>query len=244
MTTRQTPEILEEIRQFGTCTIANAIEKFNVRTRNEGFTDSRIHSMFGQRPAMIGYAVTGSGGDLDMAPAATETRRDISGSHGLVGSLFVSRLHLESSSCAGRRDPRPGRGAFWGEVHANIHLRLGCAVGAVTNGAVRDLDRIDKSGFQLFAGDVSVSHAYVHFVDFGSPIDVAGMKVFRGDLLLADRHGVLSIPKEIAADIPKVAAEIEKQKRHVVDYCTSKHFSVEGLKTLVVGNAGQLHEIE
>jgi 4-hydroxy-4-methyl-2-oxoglutarate aldolase len=240
MTKSLMPELLEQIRQFGTCTVANAIEKFNVRLRNEGFTDSGMHSMFSHRPAMIGYAATGRVRS-DMAPVATKP-----------GATFLDRtdwwnhvLAIPSPRIVVLQDldTHPGRGALWGEVHASIHLRLGC-VGAVTNGAVRDLDRIDKSGFQLFAGSVSVSHAYVHFVDFGSPIQVAGLTVSNGDLLLADQHGVLSIPKEVAANIPAVAAEIEKQKRHIVDYCFSTPFSIDELKALVVGSAEDLHKIE
>ena len=35
-------------------------------------------------------------------------------------------------------DPKPGFGAFWGEVNTNIHKGLG-AQGVVTNGSIRDL---------------------------------------------------------------------------------------------------------
>jgi len=34
-----TEEELDALRQFDTCMIANAIEKFTVRTRNTGFTN-------------------------------------------------------------------------------------------------------------------------------------------------------------------------------------------------------------
>ena len=63
-------------------------------------------------------------------------------------------------------DKQPGLGAFLGEVHANILRALGC-VGAVTNGAVRDLPAVEAIGFNLFAGHVAVSHAYAHIVDSG-----------------------------------------------------------------------------
>jgi len=66
-------------------------------------------------------------------------------------------------------DANPGLGAFVGEVHAHILQALGC-VGVVTNGAVRDLNAIEGSGFQVFAGNVSVSHAYAHVFDFGGPV--------------------------------------------------------------------------
>ena len=34
------PATLEELRQLDSCSVANAIEKFGVRLRNSGFTDS------------------------------------------------------------------------------------------------------------------------------------------------------------------------------------------------------------
>src|ERR1700689_601603 len=63
-------------------------------------------------------------------------------------------------------DHSPGVGAFVGEIHASIGLALKC-VGCVTNGAVRDLPAVEALGFHLFAGCVSVSHAYAHVIDFG-----------------------------------------------------------------------------
>jgi hypothetical protein len=53
-----TEEQLDALRQFDTCMIANAVETFNVRLRNTGFTDASIQCMFTDAPPMVGYAVT------------------------------------------------------------------------------------------------------------------------------------------------------------------------------------------
>jgi regulator of RNase E activity RraA len=106
---------------------------------------------------------------------------------------------------------------------------LGC-VGVVTNGAVRDLNAVRASGFQMFAGNVSVSHAYAHVFDFGGTVDVARMNINPGDLLHADRHGVLSIPAESADRIPPVAAELAERRHQIVDLCRSSDFSIEKLR--------------
>jgi hypothetical protein len=37
-----TPEELEALRQLDACTLANAIETFHTRLRNEGFTDNSV----------------------------------------------------------------------------------------------------------------------------------------------------------------------------------------------------------
>ena len=221
-------DLLNELRDLGTCAVSNAIEKFKLRLRTEGFTDSTIRCVFPNRPAVIGYAATGRirSNALPITEGAPEFL-DRTDWWDYVLSIPEPRFPVLQDM-----DSRPGRGAFWGQVHANIHLRLGC-VGAVTNGAVRNLNEVQPTGFQLFAGNVSVSHGYVHFIDFGGDIQVGGLPVSPGDLLLADEHGVLSIPLEIAAEIPAVAREMEAQKRQIIDFCRSDAFSVDQLRELV-----------
>ena len=53
-----TPEQLESLRRLDGCTLANAIETFNVRLRNEGFTDGRLRCFFPRLPPIVGYAAT------------------------------------------------------------------------------------------------------------------------------------------------------------------------------------------
>jgi hypothetical protein len=56
---RVSPEQLAALARLDTCSVANAIEAFEVRLRNAGFADSRIRCMFPALPPMVGYAVTG-----------------------------------------------------------------------------------------------------------------------------------------------------------------------------------------
>jgi regulator of RNase E activity RraA len=103
----------------------------------------------------------------------------------------------------------------------------------VTNGSVRDLVGVRELGFQCFAPAVSVSHAFVHLVDINLGVTVGGLRVESGDLVYGDRHGVLTIPSAIAADIPGVAARMSEQEQRVVELCQSSDFSLERLQTLV-----------
>jgi regulator of RNase E activity RraA len=125
-----------------------------------------------------------------------------------------------------------GLGSLLGAVHVNILHTLGC-VGAVTNGAVRNLPAAEKLGFQLFAGCVSVSHAYVHIVEFGTPVEIGGLKIKSGDLLHGDLHGVQSIPADLVAKIPAAAAEIVAREQELVSLCQSRDFSLEKLRAAV-----------
>lgn len=125
-------------------------------------------------------------------------------------------------------DKTIGFGALFGEIHANICAALGCCA-LLTNGAVRDLPAVRSAGIQTFAGSVSVSHAYAHIVEFGEPVEIDGLKIAPGTLLHGDRHGVLSIPPEVATQIPEVAEKIMKEEKEIVDYCRSGEFALDQL---------------
>ena len=129
-------------------------------------------------------------------------------------------------------DDPPGRGAFVGDMHAAILKALGC-VGYVTNGAVRELPSVRKMGIQLFAGNVAVSHAYAHIFEIGAAISVGGMEVRPGDLLHGDRHGVLTVPLEIATRVPGVADRLQQAEQRIIDFCRSKDFSVAKLREVM-----------
>jgi regulator of RNase E activity RraA len=127
---------------------------------------------------------------------------------------------------------RPGLGSLDGAVHMSILQALHCT-GVITNGSVRDIPTAASAGFHLFAGSVSVSHAYVHIVEIGTPVELAGLKINSGDLLHGDIHGVQSIPLPLAPQIPAVAAKLTAREQAVIALCRSREFSLDKLRTAV-----------
>ncbi len=214
-------EDLEALRRWPTPAISNAIESFKIRPFNEGYMSPDIKCIFPDMGCMIGYAVTAVI-TADSPEGRRVTPQEWWDVVQKVPPPRVVVIHDIDS---------PVRGSFWGAVQANIHKALGC-VGVVTDGSVRDLDEVKATGFHLFSSCVTVSHAYVHLVDVGAPVKVGGVVVKPGDLLQGDKHGVISIPLEIAREIPKAAQRIEDWERVIINYCKSKEFTVEGLKEL------------
>jgi len=51
-----------------------------------------------------------------------------------------------------------------------------------------------------------------------------------GDLILGDLHGAISIPREVAKDVPRAAQLVEDWERPIINFCKSKGFTMEGLK--------------
>ena len=76
------------------------------------------------------------------------------------------------------------------------------------NGVMRDLGA-SRDDFPVLAGSVGPSHGFVHVVDIGEPVEIFGMQVAHGDLVHADCHGALVVPRAVwgglAAAIAKVA---------------------------------------
>jgi 4-hydroxy-4-methyl-2-oxoglutarate aldolase len=217
---------LDAIRQFDTCMVANAVETFNLRLHNTGFTNASIHCMFKDEPPMVGYAATARlrSGEPPMVGGTFSDRGDFWNSILRIPSPRI--LVLED------KDDPPGRGAFVGDMHAAILKALGC-VGYLSNGAVRELPSVRAMGMQLFAGSVAVSHAYAHIFDIGAVINIGGMEVRPGDLLHGDRHGVLTIPEKIAVAIPAVAADLKRTEQKVIEFCRSSAFSVAKLSEVM-----------
>ena len=125
-------------------------------------------------------------------------------------------------------DEPPGRGSLWGEVNATIFGALGCA-GCVTNGCVRDLKEARAMGFHFFARGPGVSHAYVRVESAGQPVTVGGLLVSPGDLIHADEHGVLLIPREIAGQLPAAAERVIASEQSLLSWVRSPDFDADEL---------------
>jgi regulator of RNase E activity RraA len=221
-----TAEQLEALRRLDACTLANAIETFQERLRNEGFADSTIRCLFPRLQPMVGFAATlklrGSA-----PPTAAGAYADRTDWWDYVLSVPAPRVLVVQDVAT-----RVGLGSLVGAVHMNILKALQC-VGVVTNGSVRDIPAAEIAGFHLFAGSVAVSHAYVHIVDFGGAVEVGGLKIQSGDLLHGDLHGVQSIPLNIAPRLPRIAAALTAQDQALIALCRSPEFSLEKLRAAV-----------
>lgn len=223
-----TMEDLEALRKLSTPTICNAIEQFDVRPRNIGHFNNEIKCVFPQFGPMVGFAATATiraeRPDANPDPLMTRWR---------YWNHILSQPGPRIAVIEDLDDP-PAQGSLWGDVNGNTHKALG-AIGCVTNGGVRDLDEVEAFGFHFFAAQVIPSHAYVHVEEVGIPVKVGGMIIKPGDLLHADKHGITTIPIEIARDIPKAAKAVEERESKIIALCQSKDFTVDKLWALQSG---------
>lgn len=210
---------IEELKQFSSCSIANAIETFNIRPRNIGFMAYDIKCMFPEMKPMVGYAFTArirASFEAKKTPDVWEYRRQLQAAPGPKIMVIEDEDDVPT-------------GSYWGEVNASIHRALGC-VGTITNGGVRDLNEVRGLGFHFFAKTTLVSHAYVHLREWNIPINVGGMLVRPGDLFHADQHGVVQIPHEIAPEVAARTADFDRKERIVIDAAQDSNFTMEKLQ--------------
>lgn len=210
---------------FDTPTICNAIEQFNVRLRNEGFTNTSIHCRFPRRPPVAGYAVTGRVRS-SMPPMTGRCYYQRADWWRYVASVPEPRFIVLQDA-----DHTPGLGALFGEIHVKICLALNC-VACLTNGSVRDVTNVEPTGFQFFSGSIGVSHSYAHIVDFGDPVEIGGLKISPGDLLHGDRHGVVQVPADVVPNLADKADEMLQAEACLMQFCASPSFSLQALEQM------------
>jgi regulator of RNase E activity RraA len=93
------------------------------------------------------------------------------------------------------------RSGIWGELLSTAARNSGC-VGAVVDGAVRDVAKMAAMNFPAWARGTCVydSQNRQRVIDLDVPVEIDGVRFAPGDLVIADVDGVVVIPQQIEAD--------------------------------------------
>lgn len=218
------PAELEALRAIDTPTLCNALEVVAPRRRGHGYTVRHLHCLFPEMKPIVGYARTATMRAKEPSRYSPEEYMDVRAAY----FDYVAAGPGPKVSVVQDLDERPGYGAFWGEVFSTVHKALGCR-GAVTNGSVRDIDLLAPD-FQVLAGLVAPSHAFVHAVDWGCEVNVQGMVVQDGDLVHADRHGAVVVPAEAVAALPEAVDLLMRREALVLEAARDPACTVDRIK--------------
>jgi regulator of RNase E activity RraA len=183
---------LLQLRRLTTPTVFNGWEQI---TRHDPAADG-----FNLEPAidfmphfgpMVGYAVTVVIGFSDGASVLSDKTLDAWGEFRryVAASLGPKIVVVQDTS-----KPRV-LGSMWGEVGATMYRSLGCA-GTITDGGIRDLGEMQAAGFKPIARRMCVGHGYGSLLRWNCEVEVFGRTVSPGQLIHADQHGFLAIPRE------------------------------------------------
>jgi regulator of RNase E activity RraA len=110
---------------------------------------------------------------------------------------------------------RSTRNAPWGELLSTAAVARG-ARGAVIEGFVRDVKKIEELGFAVFATGIKPvdSRGRGLVVDYNVAVECGGVLVSPGDLIFADHDGVVAIPKQMVSQVVRLATDKALRENH------------------------------
>lgn len=230
-----TDALIAQLKSFDTPTVCNALEVVAPDRRGYGYTTQPLVCARPGLKPMVAVARTACIRAAHPSDLRGAQVRDLSiGYYSYIDAGPKPSVVVITDLDGAQR----GYGSYWGEVNSNIHKGLGC-MGVITDGSVRDLPDI-ADGFQMLADRVGPSHAFVHVVNYGQPVTVAGMRVCDGDLIHADQHGAVVIPWAVAAQVKEAAQSIARKERVIIDAAREPGFNMERLQR-AWGESAEVH---
>jgi regulator of RNase E activity RraA len=124
--------------------------------------------------------------------------------------------------------------SVWGGQRTLAARQRG-AVGTVLDGAFRDIPEHRAMGYPVFARGRTVvgSAGIANPVSWGEPVELAGVTVTQGDLVVADASGVIVVPAAAVGDVLAAAEAGAADEARIVaavesgeDYFAAKRASV------------------
>jgi regulator of RNase E activity RraA len=218
-------DLLKLMQSVDTPTVCNAIEVAQGKRGFDNYTKRTMLASDADAPAIVGFARTAKIAGLEPpteTPDVIRARRMAYFEH-MASGMGPTLAVVEDV------DGDQAVSAWWGGVHTAVHKGLGLK-GAVTNGVMRDLGDMEP-GFPVLAGSIGPSHAFVHVRDIACPVSIFGMLVNDGDLIHADRHGALVVPKDVVPNLYAAINKLLDTEALIIGPARAEGFDFEKLKT-------------
>lgn len=111
--------------------------------------------------------------------------------------------------------------AAWGEI-MTVAARTRGANGAVIDGYHRDTTKVLEQSWPVFSRGAYAQDAGARatVLDFGEPIEIHGVHINPGDLIVGDSDGVLVIPRDVEDEVLERAlakATVENDVRRAIE---------------------------
>ncbi|WP_437194118.1 RraA family protein [Planctomicrobium sp. SH527] len=124
---------------------------------------------------------------------------------------------------------------IWGELLTTAASNRGCT-GAIIDGAVRDVAKMREYGFPIYArGNCPRDSQHRQRVlDIDVPVEILGVTVRAGDLVVADEDGIVFVPKEVEAQVLENAIQKVSAENRVRDAIRNGMLATEAYRTFGV----------
>lgn len=192
--------ILERLRRLDTCALSDALDTLGLPGATTGI-----------RPLWpVDHVIAGVARTVQAGPRSTDGP-----------SAHIATAAIEAADPGdviviannGRTDV-----SCWGGI-LTVAAQLREIGGVVIDGACRDIAESDELGFPVFGRAVVPVSARGRVVQLtmGVPVEFAGVTVDQGDLVLADRSGVVFVPLDHAEDVIALAERIVARETAMAD---------------------------
>lgn len=211
--------LYDKLMSVDSPTVSNAIERFKIRPRREGFMGPQIVCRFPELGRVVGFANTCTIVEYDeqYPPDPAERFKWVES----IAQSPKPTVCVVKDCCH-----RKGWYSHWGEIVGTQVQVLG-ATAIITDGAVRDLEALSGMGMKVWSEHVVVSHGFIDVGQANIPVEVGGLVVNPGDLLHADCNGVVSIPLEILPELPAAIDAVLEGEKEVLTHLRTNGYDLE-----------------
>lgn len=214
------PAVLQKLGEYDSATVQNAaILVRGYVSEGTDYTGPDIRCMIGDAGSVVvGYALTSTWMPLNQPSGDTADRNEFWDSIGEADAPVIAVLKDVDSPAR--------RGAIIGDGMTYTMSALG-AIGAVVDGNARDVPGIENCGIHLWATGQVPGHGPFSMIEHGIPVEIAGLTITPGDILVCDGDGVTRVPVDMAADVAKACADVREKEGGSHRYFTSPDFNFE-----------------
>lgn len=196
---RASKETIQGFYRLSTCNVSDAMDKLGLPC-----------GIFGIKPMYNCPKVVGSAMTMHVVPYGANNPVGHMNVDPLASSQPGDVLVIDNS---GRLDQN-----CWGEIVTHSAIQAGVA-GVVIDGACRDVDAVMETNFPIYARGMVPLTARGRNVqgDYCCTIQMAGVQVNPGDVVMADMNGVVFIPVDRAEEVLKVSIELFEAETAMVN---------------------------
>lgn len=220
-------QVMEELKNFDTPSITNVVATYPGDKENcmglyhpwngKWYTDQTCKCMFPEVGRVVGYAVTCIYG----LPDPHYKRGSV------IGDVFDAIKASPKPVILVVKQDMPE------DVKARNGLLGGCMmtsfkaagiVGAISDGASRDIDEVRPLGVQYMLTGTCAGHGDFELQGLNVPVEVCGMRVCPGEIIHIDESGAVKFPYEYLDDVlerVKKLQKIESNRQKLMAQATS-----------------------
>ena len=213
--------LLKLLQAVDTPTVCNAIEVVEGKRGFDRFTRGTMLCSAPQAGAIVGYARTARIAAL--APPSEPA--DVIRARRMAYYEHMATGPRPAIAVVEDMDGADAIGAYWGEINTTVHKGFGLS-GALTNGVMRDLGDLPDR-VPVIAGSIGPSHGFVHVREVATAVRIFGLTIADGDLIHADRHGALVIPKGYETELAAAIAKLLETEKIILSAARAEGFDFE-----------------